>query len=116
PLPLAPEEFRFPNSFSRRALRTNPQGPSKRPLRQVAPEVLFVAFRLFPERRLGGRQAGDRHAEWRAAHVIHADFVAEVDAVGVAAVFAADADFEVLVVLGLAAIATFFDADLHQLT
>jgi hypothetical protein len=79
------------------------------------PSPLLVSFRLFTQRRLGRSQSGDRHAEWRAAHVIHADFVAEVDAVRVAAMFATNADFEVLVVLRLTTIAAFLDADVDQL-
>lgn len=39
--------------------------------------------------------AGDGNAEGRAAYVVHAEFGAELDARGFAAVFAADADLEV---------------------
>src|SRR5436190_23118432 len=76
---------------------------------------LLVSFRLLAQRRLGRRQAGDRHAKRRATHVIHAHFVAEMDAVRVAAVFAANADFEVLVGFRPAAFTAFLDADVDQL-
>jgi hypothetical protein len=54
------------------------------------------SFPLFPQRRLGRGQAGDGHAERAAAYVVEADFVAELDGVGVAAVLSADADLQVL--------------------
>src|SRR5438045_1899068 len=76
--------------------------------------VLLVPLRL-AERRLGRRQPGDRHAEGRAAHVVHADLVAEMHAVGVAAVLAADADLQVLVVLRLPRLAPLLDADVDEL-
>ena len=44
---------------------------------------------------LGGGQAGDWDSAWGAAYVVQADFVAEVDGLGIAAVFAADADLQV---------------------
>ena len=53
------------------------------------------------DRGLSGSQAGDRHAEGRAGHVVQADVVAELDARRIAAVLAADA--EVQVRAGLAA-------------
>ena len=55
-------------------------------------------FPFFPslKRRLGRGQPGDRHAEGRAAHVVEADLVAELDRRRVAAVFAADAALQVL--------------------
>ena len=74
----------------------------------------LVALRL-AQRGLGGGQAGDRHAERRAAHVVHADLVAEDHAVRVAAVLAADADLQVLAVLRLAALAALLDAHLDEL-
>ena len=43
---------------------------------------------------MGGGEAGDWDAEWGGADVVEADAVAEVDAGRVAAVFAADADFQ----------------------
>src|SRR6185437_5785934 len=54
-------------------------------------------------------ESGDRDAERRARHVVEPDLVAEVHGVGVAAVFAADADLQVGP--GLAAL---FDRDPHQ--
>ena len=84
-------------------------------------EVLFLIL-LIPadrlaagKRGLGGGQPGDRHAERRAGDVVHAHLVAEGDAVGVAAVLAADADLQVLAVLLLARLAALGDADLDQL-
>ena len=62
--------------------------------------------------RLSGGQASDGDSKWGAAYVVEADSVAELDAVGVAAVFAADADFEVLVVLRFSRGAALRDADL----
>ena len=47
------------------------------------------------EGRLGGGEAGDRHAEGRAGDVVQPDLVAEGDRGRVAAVLAADADLEV---------------------
>ena len=43
---------------------------------------------------LGSSQTSDRHAVGRAAHVGQADAVAEFHGVGVAAVFAADAELD----------------------
>ena len=62
------------------------------------------------ERGLSGGQTRHRHAERRATHVGQAEPVAELHAVRVAAVFAADAELDV----GAGA-AAFFDGDLHQL-
>src|SRR6184192_648983 len=53
------------------------------------------------ERRLGGRDARDRHAVRRAAHVVEPGQLEELDRLGIAAVLAADAELEVR--LGLAA-------------
>src|SRR5262245_40346280 len=64
---------------------------------------------LLLQRRLRRRQPGDRHAEGTAADVVEPDFVAEFYAVGLAAVFAADADFEVA-----ARGTSLLDAKLHQ--
>src|SRR4051812_38048192 len=89
-------------------------GREKRLRRHRPRRSSLVALR-FTERRLGGREAGDRHAEGRAAHVVHADLVAEVHAVGVAAVLAADADLQVLVVLRLPRLAALLDADVDEL-
>src|SRR3972149_2855851 len=55
---------------------------------------LFVA-RHRAEGRLRRRQPRDRHAERRAAHVVQAGHVAKLDRRGIAAVLAADADFEI---------------------
>ena len=62
---------------------------------------------LLRQRGLGGGEAGDRHAEGRAAHVVQAELVAELHAVRIAAVFAADAELDVR-----AAAAAFVDGDL----
>src|SRR5665213_2267724 len=43
---------------------------------------------FFLNRGLRGGEAGDRHAERRAAHITQTEFVAEFHGVGVAAVFA----------------------------
>src|SRR5688572_1873179 len=47
------------------------------------------------QRRLRRREAGDRHAEWRTAHVVHAEAVAEGHRVRLSAMFAADAELQV---------------------
>ena len=65
---------------------------------------------LFLDRRLRRRQSRHRHAERRAAHISQAGAVAELHRVRVAAVFAADAEFDVG-----ASLAAFLDGDLHQL-
>ena len=44
---------------------------------------------------LGGSQTGDGHAEGRAADIVQANLVAELDTAGVAAMFAADAQTQV---------------------
>src|SRR5260370_7961356 len=54
-------------------------------------------------------QARNRDAEGRSTDVVHPYLMAELHAVGIAAVFAADADLELLT--GLAAL---FDAPAHQ--
>src|SRR6266849_8206492 len=64
---------------------------------------------LFPQGRLGGGQTGDGNAERAAAYIGQADLVAELDGVRIAAVLAADADFQIL-----ALTAALVDADLHQ--
>ena len=78
---------------------------------------LFVAANglTVGKSRLRRGQSGDRHAERRARHVVHADLVAERDAVGVTAVLAADPDLQVLAVLLLARLAALGHADLDQL-
>src|SRR6266496_3300512 len=69
------------------------------PSYSFVPSVFFVRFviqELFVlldgfEGSLGGGEAGYRHAVWGAGDVVEADFVAEVDGRGVAAVLATDA-------------------------
>lgn len=56
-----------------------------------------------------GSKTGERHAEWRAAHVVESNLVVEVDGSGIAAGFAADTDGDVL--LGRTAA---FDRDLDE--
>ena len=56
--------------------------------------MLLVPFGA-RQRGLGRRQAGDRHPERRAAHVVQPDLVAERDRLGIAAVLAADAKLDV---------------------
>ena len=56
--------------------------------------VLLLGGALLFDRGLGGGEAGDRDAVGRAAHVGETDLVAEFHGVGVAAVFAADAELE----------------------
>src|SRR5579884_3951168 len=68
-----------------------------------------MATPLFSQCRLRRRQAGDRHAEGRATHVVQADLVAEAYGVRVAAVLAADADLQVLPCRP-----AFLHADLHE--
>src|SRR3989442_1666676 len=58
----------------------------------AAPERLLIGWARRAERRLRRSQAGDRDAERAAAHVVEAQLVAELDAGGVAAVLAADAE------------------------
>src|SRR5581483_12149496 len=57
---------------------------------------LFALFILLHrgQRRLRSGQARDGHAEGRAAYVVEADLVAELDALGIATVFAADAKLQ----------------------
>src|ERR1039458_8460298 len=50
---------------------------------------------FLPQTQSQRRQAGDRHAIGRAGHVVQAHAVAELDRTGLAAVFAADADFKI---------------------
>ncbi len=64
---------------------------------------------------LGRGQPCDRHAERGARDVVHADLVAEHDAIGVSAVLAADAHLEVLAMLLLAGLSTFDDAHFNKL-
>ena len=55
--------------------------------------LLTTDYRLF-HCRLGGGESGDGDSERRAGDVVQSGAVAEVNAVGVAAVFAADADLQ----------------------
>ena len=52
---------------------------------------LFAGF----DRGLSGCQAGDWDSPWGAADVVQTDFVAEVDGLWIATVFAADADLQI---------------------
>ena len=52
---------------------------------------LLVALFAVADGGLRGREAGDRDAERGAGHVVQADLVAELDALRVAAMLAADA-------------------------
>src|SRR4051794_37678289 len=52
-------------------------------------------FRIAGDRGLGGGEAGDRHTIRGAGNVVHADAIAEHYRARLAAVLAADADFEV---------------------
>src|SRR5437868_2705893 len=70
---------------------------------------LRFARGLLAERSLRRGKPCDRHAEWRARHVIEPDLVAERDRSRIAAVFAANADLE-----ALAHLAAALDADPHQ--
>src|SRR5260221_8584791 len=58
-----------------------------------------LAGRALAERRLRGREPGDRHPERRARDVVEADLVTERDRARVAAMLAADADLELAAVL-----------------
>src|ERR1035437_101559 len=70
-----------------------------------------LRFRLVArDGRLRGGQAGDGDAERRAGHVVHAHAVAELHRARLAAMLAADADFQVRIRLAAA-----LDGDLHQL-
>ncbi len=75
--------------------------------------ILLIFSDLFAavlQRRMRGRQAGDRDTEGRAGNVVVADHVAPLDRIGVAAMFTADAHFQ----LG-AGLAAIVDRHLHQL-
>src|SRR5579859_7676970 len=81
------------NNASRVIKKKNPTG---------APVGFFFLITLLislttSQRSLRRRQSCYRHAVGRATDVVEADHVAELDAVGVAAVFAADAHFQVRV-------------------
>jgi hypothetical protein len=62
--------------------------------RAEVPALRFLRRAPFLEGGLRGGEAGDGDAEGRAAHVVQADAVAELHAVGIAAVFAADAGLD----------------------
>src|SRR5579883_171366 len=89
-----------PSGFARQ--RTNPLkaesergGPyAKRMVRLFLCDcVLFILLHR-GQRGLCGGQAGDGDAEGRAAYIVEADLVAELDALGIAAMFAADAELQ----------------------
>src|SRR5665213_1583189 len=72
----------------------------------------FGLARLFGfDGELGRSEARDRNPVGRTRNIVHAQAGAELDALGLAAVLAANADFELLT-RGTAQ----FDAHLHQLT
>src|SRR5580704_5113978 len=83
--------------------------PGFRATRSSGLRTLRLARRVLAERRLGGSQAGDRHAERRAGDVVETDLVAERDRGGVAAVLAANAELDVGPHLAAA-----LDRDAHQ--
>src|SRR5262249_42273743 len=95
------------------ALGKRPARPRLRPrtCRCLLPSVLSsrLARRRLAERGLGGREAGDGHAERRARDIAEGDRVAESDPGRGAAVLAANAHFELWPRLAAA-----FDADAHQ--
>src|SRR5262245_13514713 len=64
----------------------------------------------FLERRLGCGEPGHWNAERRATHIVQTDPVAELDAVRVSTMFAADAELDI----GTRA-ASLLDGDLHEL-
>src|SRR5262249_54583484 len=66
--------------------------------------------RLLLQCSLRRSEPGDRNTEWRAAHVVEADLVEEMNRRRIAAVLAAHADLEI----GLGR-ASFFRPDLDQL-
>src|SRR5262245_5271010 len=68
------------------------------------------ARRALAERGLRGGEPRDRHAEWRARHVVEPDLVAERDRRRVATMLAADAELE-----GVAHLATAIGRDADQL-
>src|SRR5437879_5407232 len=70
----------------------------------------FCGRGLLFEGGLGSGEAGNGNAEGRATHVIEADAMAEFYAVGVAAVFATNAELDVS-----ASLLAFLDGDLHEL-
>src|SRR5450830_43169 len=101
-----------------RASRTRSPRPSASVAAIAPPSLATRRLRLLLELEFAALFDGclrrgepcDRDAERRAAHVVHAGAVAELDALGIAAVLAADAHLEV----GPGA-ATPLDAHLHEL-
>ena len=65
--------------------------PRETRVNQAVATGLFAGF----NGGLSGCKAGDWDSPRAAAHVVQADFVAEVDGLGIAAVFATDADLQV---------------------
>src|SRR5579883_219369 len=55
-----------------------------------------LARNALAERGLRGREPSDRHAEWRAGHIVEPSRVAECDRSRIAAMLAADADLELV--------------------
>src|SRR2546422_7375654 len=68
--------------------------PSSTHLRQLYGRAGPVDHPLLLERRLGRGETGDRHAERRAGHVVHAHAVTEFHRRGLATMLPADADLE----------------------
>src|SRR5262245_60961885 len=75
---------------SRRQLGTRGWSPS----RSAVLGSMGRVRTLDADRRLGGGEAGDRHAEGRAGHVVEAGLMAEGDGGGIAAMLATNADLE----------------------
>ena len=59
------------------------------------PELNLLLLRPFNS-CLSCCKSSDRDSAWGTADVVQADFVAEVDGLWITAVFAADADFQIL--------------------
>src|SRR6266403_838206 len=105
-------EMKLPNGqrlgeyLARRRLQVLLQIGSNRFLSLLT--LLFLCL-LFFNYYLSCRQTRNGHAEQRSTDVVHADLMAKLHAVGIAAMFAADADLE----FG-ARLAPLFDAPAHQ--
>jgi hypothetical protein len=56
-------------------------------------QSLFLLGSIF-QRRVGSRQAGDRDTERRAAYIVIADGMAELDGIWITAMLAANTDFQ----------------------
>ena len=88
----AERQARWPPRRCQAALAAEPSRPESR---ASSPEPTGSVPDLHRQRRLRRREPRDRHAVRRAAHVVEADLVEEVDRRRVAAVLAADAELEV---------------------